>query len=63
MGMIIFDLGGCGGCKKPKTSFSAHTLALKLNIWFIPQRQFCLPMIRQEIVMTLSLHSASILEF
>ena len=41
---------------------SVHTLALKLNVQFIPQCQFCLPKIYQEIVlvMTLSLHSASI---
>ena len=43
-----------------KHHISAHTLAL--NVRFIPQRQFCLPKIHQEMrsVMTLSLHSDSI---
>jgi hypothetical protein len=43
-----------------KHHISVHTLAL--NIRFIPQRQFCLPKIYQQMrsVMTLSLHSASI---
>ena len=39
----------------------AHTLALQLNIQFIPQCQFYLPKFQQEILslMILSLHSAS----
>ena len=39
-----------------KNDISVHTLALLLNVQFIPQRQFCLPKIHQEIlsVMTLS---------
>ena len=43
-----------------KHHISARTLAL--NVWFIPQCQFCLPKIYQEMrsVMTFSLHSASI---
>ena len=37
---------------------SVHTLALKLNVQFIPQCQFCLPKIHQETrsVMNFSLH-------
>ena len=48
--------------KGQKRYISVHTLALTLNVRFIPERQFCLPKIHQEMrsVMTLSLHSASI---
>ena len=31
-----------------KHHISAHTLALQLNVWFIPQWQFCLPKIHQK---------------
>ena len=45
-----------------KYHISGHTLALRLNIRFIPQCQFCLPKIHQEMrsVITFSLHLASI---
>jgi hypothetical protein len=44
-----------------KHHISMQTLALELNIRFIPQRQFCLPKIWEMIsVMTFSLHAASI---
>ena len=51
--------------KGQKHHILAHTSALEFNVGFIPQCQFCLPKIYQEMksVMTFSLHSASISSF
>ena len=51
--------------KGQKHHILAHTSALEFNVGFIPQCQFCLLKIYQEMksVMTFSLHSASISSF
>ena len=61
IGVIIFDLGGCGGCQRPKTYLGTH-FGTSTQSFFIPQQQTWLPNIHQDMrsVITLSFHSASI---
>ena len=60
MGMIIFDLRGCGGCQKPKTSYIGAHLGSMFGSSHSTSSAY--QRFHQEMrsVMTLSLHSVSI---